>query len=314
MPGLKSHRDLQLVDTVLTNLARAYKPSGFIYDDVCARMTVTEDAGKYPIFDGFFDDDVDNKVADRAHTPEVDTSYSTDSYYCEDYRFKASITAKERRQAHSALRLEQAKLDTVLLRMAIRRERRLQALLRKTTNGGSLTLGAAAGVKWDQATATIEADIKTAKIAVYNATGQVPDTIILPYEVAAAVAIQEDIRQILQYTVNGQQILDQGEFILPSQLWGMKVLIPQGAMRNSAKEGGTKSLSDIWSDNVILCKRAANEAWGSPATVYSFSAKPQIVDRWKENDPPVEYVRAWECLDEKVTGPAMGYEISDVLT
>jgi len=314
MPGLKSHRDLQLVDAVLTNLARAYKPSGFIYNDVCARMTVTEDAGKYPIFEGFFDDDVESKVADRASTPEVDTSYSTDTYYCEDYRLKASITAKERRQAHTALRLEQGKLDTVLLRMAIRRERRLQALLRKTSNGGRLNLGAAAGVKWDQATATIEADIKTAKLDVYNATGLVPDTIILPYAVAATVAIQEDIREILKYTVNGSQILDQGEFILPAQLWGMKVLIPQGAMRNSAKEGAAKSLADIWSDNVILVKRASSEAWGNPATVYSFQANPQVVDRWKENDPPVEFVRAWECLDEKVTGPDMGYEISDVLT
>lgn len=314
MPGLKSHRDLQLVDTVLTNIARAYKPSGFIYNDVCARQSVTEDSGKYPVFDGFFDDDTDPKVADRASTPEVDTSYSTDTYYCEDFRLKASITAKERRQAHSALRLEQAKLDTVLLRMAIRRERRLATLLRKTSNGGGLNLGAAAGTKWDQDTATIESDVKTAKLAVYDATGMVPDTIILPYKVAATVAIQQDIREILKYTVNGQQILDQGEFILPRNLWGMQVLIPQGAMRNTANEGATKSLSDIWSDNVILLKRGQDEAWGNPATVYSFQAAPQVVDRWKENDPPVEFVRAWECVDEKVTGPDMAYEISDVLS
>lgn len=314
MPGLKSHRDLQLVDTVLTNLARAYKPSGFIYNDIAARMTVTEDAGKYPIFDGFFDDDVESKVADRAHTPEVDTTYSTDTYYCEDYRLKASITAKERRQAHAALRIEQAKLDTVLLRMAMRRERRIAAMLRKTSNGGGLNLGATPATKWDQDAATIEADIKTGKLAVYNATGLVPDTIILPYAVAASVAIQQDIREIIKYTVNGQDILDQGEFILPKRLWGMNVKIPRGALRNSAKEGGTRSLSDIWSDNVILLTTTQNESWGTPATLYSFQAQPQVVDRWKENDPPVEYVRAWECLDEKIVGPDTAYELADVLS
>jgi hypothetical protein len=313
MPGLKSHRDLQLVDTVLTNLARAYKPKGFIYNEVTASMTVTEDAGRYPIFEGFFDDDVESKVADRAETPEVDTAYSTDTYYCEDYRLKASITAKERRQAHGALHLEQAKLDTVLIRMAIRRERRIAALLRKTTNGGGLNLGGGVSNKWNTDAATIELDISAAKSAVYNATGQVPDTLIMPYAVAAAVAVQQDIREIIKYTVNGNDVLSQGEFILPRTLWGLNVVIPQGALRNSAKEGGTRSLSDVWSDNVVLLKRGTNEAWGSPATAYSFRAMPEIVDRWKENDPPVEYVRAWECVDEKIVAPDLGYEITDVL-
>jgi hypothetical protein len=36
----------------------------------------------------------------------------------------------------------------------LKREIRVAALLRKTTNGGQLTLGANAGTKWDSASAT----------------------------------------------------------------------------------------------------------------------------------------------------------------
>jgi hypothetical protein len=316
MPGTRNARDLQVVDAVLTNVARAYKPHGFIYDTVFPSIPVTLDSGLYPIFDGFFDDDVDNKVQDRAETPEIDFTWSTDTYLCEDYRLKASITAKEERNAHSALKLRQNKLDAVLMRMAIRRERRAATLLRKTdVTGGALNLGATPSTNWDQDAATIEADVATGKLAVYNATGMVPNTIVIPYAVAVAMSYQQDIRDILKYTVNGQDIIRLGEAVLPATIWGLRVIIPMGAMRNTANEGAAKSLTDIWGDHVrILYVAESGGGWGIPSVAYSFKAQPEVVDRWRSNDPPVEYVRAWECLDEKVCAPDAGYVLSSLLS
>lgn len=316
MPGTKSSRDLQIVDVVLTNIARAYKPQGMIYDQVLPTIPVTLDAGLYPIFDGFFDDDVDNKVSDRALTPEVDFSWSTESYLCEDYRLKASITDKEERNAHSAIRLRQTKLETVLMRMLLRRERRAATLLRKTTNGGGLNLGAAPSVNWDQATATIETDIKTGAMAVRDVTGMVTNTMVIPFKVAYEMSMQEDIRALLRWDVTGrpQNVLELGDRLLPNVIHGHRVIIP-GGMRNTAQEGGTKSLTDIWGDHVrLLYVAPGGGGWGVPSVGYSFKAKPEVVDRWRENDPPVEYVRAWECVDEKIAAPDAGYEIASVLS
>lgn len=310
----KNSRDLQFVDAVLTNVARAFRPSGFISQTILPRVPVEVDSGKYPVFDGFFDDDTDPKVADRVETPEVDFEWSEDTYYCEDYRLKASITKKEERNAHSVLRLRQNKLTTVQTRMAIRRERRVAEMLRKTTNGGQLNLGAGVSNKWNVDAATIEADIKTGSLASYNATGLGTNTIVIPYEVAYEMAIQQDIREIIKYTVPGDRILIEGERVLPAVLHGHKVVIPKGAMRNTAKEGATKSLSDIWSDSVrLIYVPEGGGGWGIPATGYTFVAEPEIVDRWRDDDPPVEFVRAWECVDEKVAAPDLGYEINDVL-
>ena len=316
MPTAKAARELQIVDALLTNVARAYKPSGLIYDQVAPSIPVELDSGRYPIFDGFFDDDTDPKVADRAETPEVDFSWSTDSYLCEDYRLKASVTRKEERQARSILRLRQTKLETVLTRMAIRRERRIAELLRKNdVAGGGLNLGSTPGNNWDVDAATIEADIKTGALAVYDATGMTTNTIVIPYKVAYAIAIQQDIRELIKYTVPGDRILIEGEAILPKVLHGHRVLIPKGALRNTAQEGGTKALTEIWGDHVrLLHLPEGGGGWGIPATAYSFKAEPEVVDRWRENDPPVEYVRAWECVDEKVTAPDMGYELRSVLS
>ena len=315
MADAKSPRDLQIVDPVLTNIARAFKPSGFIASDILPIIPVDVDAGQYPVFDGFFDDDADNKVSDRAVTPEVDFEFSTDQYLCEDYRLKATITKKEERNAHGAVRLRQNKLDVVLTRMAIRRERRAADLLRKTTNGGQLTLGAAPSNNWNVDAATIETDIKTGATAVYSATGMSTNTIVIPYLVAYEIAMQQDIREIVKYTVNGQDVLRVGDGLLPSVLHGHKVVIPKGALRNTAAEGATRSLSEIWGDHVrLLHVPEGGGGWGIPATGYTFQSEPEVVDRWKDNDPPVENIRAWESKDEKVCAPSLGYEIASVLS
>lgn len=317
MAGTKSPRDLQIVDAVLTNIARAYKPEGMIYDQVMPTIPVELDSGRYPVFDSFFDDEVDNKVSDRAITPEVDFTWSTDTYFCEDYRLKASVTDKEVRNTNDVIRLRQSKLDTVLLRMALRRETRAAALLRKTTNGGGLNLGATPGTNWDTSTA-IETDIMTGALAVRDATGMVTNTMIIPFKVAYAMALNTTIRALLRWDVTGESgtaPLRLGDRLLPSVIHGHRVIIA-GAMRNTAKEGATKSLTDIWGDHVRLIYLPANGTggWGVPSTAYSFRALPEVVDRWVERDPPVEFVRAWECVDEKVAAPDVGYELTALLS
>lgn len=313
----QSSRDLQIIDPVLTQIARSYRPHGFLYNILAPSIDVGLDSGQYPIFDAysFFGDDIDNKVSDRAPTPEVDFSWSTDTYLCEDYRLKATITRKERRQAHSALRLEQNKLETVLNRMALRRERRLAAVLQATGAGGQLT-GGTAGVsnKWNVDAGTIESDITTGLLAVYNKTGVSLNTIVLDYPVAVAMSQQQDIRDLLRYTVDGRDIIRLGEAILPAEMWGLRVVIAKGTLYNAAREGtATTTLSSIWDDTVRMLYVNPDAGWGIPSVAYSFKAEPEAVDRWKDNDPPVDNVRAWECIDEKVCAPELGYTITDVL-
>lgn len=321
MPDVKAPRDLQIVDQVLTQIARQYRPHGFVYDQLAPRIQVEAESGRFPTYtlESFFGDDSDTteattKVSDRAVTPEISFEWSTDTYYCEDYRLKFSITDKERRQAHAALKLEQSKLSGLLDRMALRREVRLANLLKTTGSGGAITGGTSApSVNWDQDTATIEADIKTGALAVRGKIGLMTNTLVIDLEVAYAVALQADIREIIKYTVPGDRILLEGGGILPGQLHRHKLVIPE-VMRNTAKKGGSTSLSKIWGDDARLLYVAPNAGWGIPSVSYSFSVFPEVVDRWRDNDPPVEYVRAWEDVDEKVTAPDAGYTLTSLLS
>ena len=332
MPDARNSAALQIVDPVLTNVARMYRPSGFVYPQVFPRIPVEVRSGQYPVFSGFFGDDADSDaqaIDDRSPTPEISFSYSTDTYLIKDYRLKVSLTNTERSQAAAGgnpLRLETAKTIHLQDRMAIRREVRAAAKLRHTDNGGQLTGGKASpSTKWGDDAATIEADVETGALAVRAKIGFVTNTMLLDLAVAMKIARQADIREIVKYTVPGDRVLA-GSSWLPSMLFGHKVLVAD-VSRNTAKKGATESLNTVWSDHVRLLYIDPNADWGIPSVGYAFAApidgapapepgasgQYEVVDRWRENDPPVEYIRAWEALDEKVCAPDAGYELYDVI-
>lgn len=327
MPGGKSPLDLQVFNPVLTEVARQYKPDGFVYDQLAPHIPVTTISGQYPTYDEryFFADDVETKVADRDATPEIDLVWSTDTYLCEDYALMSTITPRERVQAANAhLNLEMSKTNQVQVRMALRREKRLAAALKKTSNGGQLNLGAAAGTAWATSTA-IESDIKTAKLAVYNATGLIPNTLVLPYAKAYDVATNTTIRDIFKYVINAGKVIEldgSGDALLPSVIHGLKVVVPQGTLSHSGNVKATKSLSDVWGTSARILYVNPSAAWGEPSVAYSFwhapltvagdGAQGPVVDTWSEKNPVKDCYRVTECVSEKICAPDAGYELSGV--
>lgn len=332
---------LQIIDPVLTNLARAYRPRGFIYDLLVRSFPVQFKSGQYPIFDeGFFGygDDDGGAVADRAPTPEIDFRWSLDHYRTENYRRKVTISEEERSNAHPALRLEYSKVQRLITEIAALRERRLAAKLRGVDQGGGFTLRSVApSKKWDDYTSggpDIRGDVKTAALAVYNAVGLSTNVIAMTYPVAYAIALAPQIVDLVKYTVNGLDLLSLGDAVLPATLFGHRVVIARGALKNSGFEGGSQALTEVWGDSVRLLHVDDEAEWGMPSTVYGFrnpigpidategmtppdgvtQLNYALIDRWRTPDPPVDNIRAWERVDEKVVAPGLGFEIADVLT
>lgn len=330
---LRDPAGLQVIDPILTNIALRYLPQGFIYDQIVPKMSVGKNAGQYPIWtlDDLLRDDVESKVDASAETPEIDFSFSMETYLLQNYRLKVSITPEDREQAAVELRMEETKLKGLLGRMALRRERRVAKLLRKTTAGGGLTFGGGVSHKWGEKEATIELDVKAARKKVYDETGQHADTMLINWDTAYAISLDPAIREIIKYTVDGNMIISKGEAILPKNLFGLNVVIADGTKFNTARKGAARSLSNIWEDNVVLLKRAQDEEWGEPSTLYGLYGQVAatnegrttrttdsgsgafVVDKWATADPPVDYVRAWEKVQEKLVAPDVAYVIEDVL-
>lgn len=315
-------RALQIYDPVLSNVARRYKPEGFIARELAPAIPVAKLSGQYPVFTKrfWFANDVDNLVADRSPAKEVDFEWSTEQYLCDEYALKVGWTDLEREQADPSLKFEIAKAELLTLRMELAHEVRVANVLRKTGVGNAtaaLNLGATPSVNWDQDTATIEADIKTGVLAIYDATGQLPNTIVIPYKVAYAMALQEDIRAILRQDTSGQGVayLTLGSRIIPAVIHGMRVIIPQGAQVDGANEGAAAdSITEIWGDHVRLLKIDTSAQWGQPTVLYDMRHTAKRITKWSQIDPDLNYIREMERYDLKVVAPDTGYELTALLS
>jgi hypothetical protein len=308
---------LQVYDPVLTNVARRYKSDGFVAGQLTLDLPVSTLSSQYPVFgkEYWFRAIEDNEIADdRAPTHEIDFDFDMESFTVKTYGLRVSITDLERQQAITQLRLQKHKTEFLTLQMDILHERRVAAKLRKTTNGGDLNLGATPSVNWDQDTATIEADIKTGVLAMRTATGLRPNTIVIPFEVAYAMCLQEDIRALLRADATGAgvQFLKLGDRILPAVIHGMRVIIPD-VQHATGNEGATVTLTELWGDHVRLLHLGAG-AWGTPSVLYKFVHMKKRVTRWSETDPEVDYIREKERYGLITVAPDLGYELTAVLS
>lgn len=313
---------LQVVDPLLTEIARNYRPHGFIYDQLISDIPVSTFTGQYVVFDDqyWFTNEVDDLIEDRGPTNEIDYEWSTDSYHARKRGLKVSFTDEEVEQAGSmgAFDLERDKTEFLMHRIKLAREIRLASTLMPTGDGGQLAAGRTStpSVNWDQDTATIEADTKAGVLDVYDTIGIKPNRMVIPFKVAYAMALQDDIRAILAAQISGgsRQFLEVGDRVLPEQIHGMKVVIPEGAQKDTAREKGTPSRSEIWGDHVRLLYVDPNAGRYKPSVIKRFVHTRPTIKRWQTNDPDVTYIRSVERHDEKVVAPDAGHVIKSVLS
>lgn len=311
-------RTAQRSDPVLTQIARQYRPSGFVADRVCPRITVQKESGRYIVFDkrAFFATDVDYKKPDRAPAKGIDLQETFESFTCEEYAVRVSISRRERENAEDQIRLEQSRINLAMDQLALAREVRVATLLQEsgTTGGGLDDANESTPTNnWDVATGEIETDIVTAIEGVADDIGYPPNAIVIPWKVANAMAKQEDIREILKYTVNGQRILADGQQILPPTLWGLNVLIAS-PYKTTDKEGDTSvALTTVWGTDVRVLYVAPAAGYGTPSVAYTFQTRGVESRRWVDDNVPLEWIEVSEVVAEKVVAPEAGWEIKAVL-
>lgn len=313
------------VNVPLSNLAVLYRPleSGFIANEVCPILPVVHESDVYYVFTqgDFYAVDVDDLVPDRAEPREIEFSHTTASYQARRRELAWSISDRERGNADAQLRLEANKQNGTLGRLMLKREVRVANLLRKTTNGGQLALGANAAAKWDAVTTTyqnIYSDVVLGITAMRQAIGLRPNTIVVP------AAVAEGLGKSLFYTsTTGPQAIYTGSPdteplytqypLLPRVLWGMRVLVP-GVINNTATEGQTASYADIWSEQVRLLYVDASPAIETPSVAYTFSAEALTTRYERRAARRIDWFATGMTIDERVIASSAGYEINDCLT
>lgn len=310
------------VQVPLSNLAVLYRPleSGLIANEVAPILPVVHESDDYYIFGqgDFYGTDVDDLVPDRTEPREIEYSHTIAQYQTRRRELAWSISDRERKNADAQLRLETNKQNGTLGRLLLKREIRVAGVLRKTTNGGQLALGANAGTKWDSASttyATVAGDVVAGYTAVRQAIGMRPNTIVIPAAVAEGLHKTAFFSALQQYTRgdSNQQPLYEDYPLLPRTLWGMRVLVP-GVIQNTAVEGQTASYSDIWSEQVRLLYVDPAPAVETPSVMYTFQSETLTTRHERREARRIDWYATGFTIDERVVAASAGYEINDCLT
>lgn len=303
------------IDALLSNLALLYRPTEFIADSVSPYLGVVHESDLYPSWTqgDFYGTDVDDLVADRSEPRFVEISHTTARYQCQRRELAWDISDRERQNADAPLNVERNKQVSTLGRLFLKREIRVSTLVRKTTNGGQVLLGANAAAFWDQAaTTSIESDVRTGREAIRKRIGVRPNAMVVPEAVASGMQANTQLTAKIQYTygdAGARPLLEEYFPVLPPVLFGMRTIVP-GLIQNTAHEGATESYSDVWGKSVILMYLTSGPAIEVPSVAYTFRSEQLSTRRWREDSKRKDNFAVGQTIAETVVAPNAAYEVN----
>lgn len=275
MPGGPTVRDGH-VDVLLTNISVAYMQDAknFIADQVFPVVPVEHASDLYLKYNKseFFRDNVQARPY-GGESAVIGFDVSTATYYCEEQAVSAMLDDRERANATPPYDPERGKVMLLTANQLVHRDidwARKYFTTSVWTGGTGLNSGAAGAdytgsatsntgsngfLQFDQAASTPVELVDQVKEQVVSVTGYMPNVIVMGARVFRALKNHPEVLDRIKYTQRGLVT----EELLAALLGVDKVLVPR-AIKNTAKEGATDSMSFIHSPTSMLLAYAA----GSP--------------------------------------------------
>lgn len=303
------------VSVPLTNFSIGYHPKGLVARQVLDVVPVVKESGEYFIWNRHDAARLPNTLrADGAESNTINFDLdSSGTYRAHEYALKVKITDRQRANADSVLKLEQAKTMRAKDLVELGLESRVATLLTTAGNYATSNKVTLSGVdQWDNASfsGSIEERLDTAKEAIRTQSlGMDPDTIIIPSAVAKVMKRDANIRELIKYTHT--DLLVDGD--LPPMLWGMKVVIPKAVNTTTRKGAATQTIADIWGKYVVLTIANGGGTIDAPTFGKIFQANTAVVKTWREEKLAADFYEYSMTTDEVITSNVAGYLISDCI-
>jgi hypothetical protein len=173
------------------------------------------------------------------------------------------------------------------------------------------------GTKWDNASGTPIADIRAQKKAMHTKTGFPPNTLVLAADVWNKLQDAPDFMD--RISIQRDKIVTKE--LLASVLELDRVLVAD-AVQNTAKEGATAVMADVFTDDAFLCYAAPRPALMAPSAGYTFNwtgylgagAQGQRMKKFRMEKITSDRIEGEMYFDQKVVASDLGVFFNGVLT
>jgi hypothetical protein len=298
------------VDRPLTNLAIVYRNPAFMAPEVFPIVPVIFESDKYYKYYREERRRIKTLRAMGAEAKEVEWTTTTGTYVAQEYALKKLVPDRLRANSDSPIRPEQVTLKKLLDWIDLDYEMRVQETVQAT---GNVYASATPSPKWDGTSPTIEKDIDTAKTSVRQQAGAGANTILMSPDVKDYVKRDSTLRSLIQYAVNSDVLLRNGD--LPPVLFNLRVIVP-GAVNDTANQGQTATMADVWNDNVLVAYVEPNPSLEALTLGFTMRVRQggkleKVVTTWRNQDRKGDFIEVSIIQAEEVCATECGYLITD---
>lgn len=308
------------IDVPLSNMAvKAFQGAGdFIGESIFPVIQVEKQS------DGYYIIDKDSwlRVPDTSRAPKEgvkrgEWKVSTDTYFARNWAFGTDHAKEMLANADSALRIRQTSMNYTLETLARDRELRIANKVTSISNCGS-GVALTGGNKFsDYANSDPISFVNTAHAFIRAQTGLRANAMALDYDTFKMLQFHPVLRDYIKYTNEG-----------PLTMEHLKVLFDVGEINvgdgiyNTAKEGATGTMSNIWGNNMLLFRKEANPTglqvasfggalrWTPEGFPAAFAV--EVYDH-EQKSKKVENVDSQYFQDEKIIGQDLSYLFTGTL-
>jgi hypothetical protein len=286
--------------------------SQFIADAVCPRVATPVSSGAHSCITRESALMTASTRRTKGSYERVDIGAEDKTFATKEYGLEGPVDDRDRKFYASDFDLEAATLRQVMRRIKTAREVRVAAMLFNTTTWtGSTLYTDVSSAPWDTASSAVIAPVVAAKAKVRALTGMSPNTLIIGYaQMQNLLSNTGIIARFPGATVVTEAMIRANM----GAIFGLQKLVVGGAMLNSANEGITASLSEIWGDDyAMVCLTCEpNAPINAPSVARTYVWTPEnsqdlVVEMYREEQIRSEIVRARNDIEEKVLDASLGH-------
>lgn len=302
------------VDKLLSQFSQRYTNSNYISEMILQPLSVKEKTGKFAKYGKenlrVYADQILRAPGTRANS--IDYSVSMGSYACDERAIEKRVPDEFVTNSDDPYDPKRDAVATIQDNIWVNQERVLSSVMTDTailTN--NVTLSGTS--QWsDYSNSDPISNIDTGIAAVRTATGMRPNTAVMSFSVMRKLKDHPDVREQLKYTNGGQFSEDafvqwlKGHFNLENVYVGT-------AIYNSADEGQTDVLADVWNKDFYLIYQNSRPTLMQATFGYTFFDTPRVVETYREETHVSDVVRVRYSYDQSIMDANLAYLIKNAI-
>lgn len=308
------------IDAILTNISVAYiqQAANFVATKVFPIVPVDKQSNKYFKYtkNDWFRDEAQVR-ADATESAGGGYNLSTDTYNATVWAFHKDIGDQTRANADTPINLDREATEFVTGRILLRQEVDFQENFFTTGVWGTDVTGVAGAPssgqfrQWNDYTNSDPIDdVEEGKEDILKATGFMPNTLVLGYQVFRQLKNHPDLVDRIKYTTSDVITED-----IMARLFGVDRVLVTRSVKASNKEGASEAYSFVYGKSAMLCYSAPSAGLLQPSAGYAFAwtgvsnglGQTIGTSRFRMESLKSDRIEAEAAWDNKVVAADLGY-------